>query len=218
MKKILFIACSLIALPLRSEHALVSREVFRDAARMAVVDAALEVEACILRVQDPSKGADLAQRVFVEGPYKQLPEEIRILIIWKLLDDLSYTWDAVPACVPTYNARVRFTSGNRVVAADFCFGCSLIRILEGGEVVGGGYFAPGSDWVFQALAVEFPRDRVIRDLKKRREEEAKLRLEIEMAKAREARRKTANQALQPPMLVTPRADARVAPSTGVADL
>src|SRR5688500_6215053 len=122
MKAALLIACFIVTLPLRSEQALVTREVFRDAARVADVDAASKIEACILSVKDPSNGSDLSRRTFVEGSYKVLPEEIRTLIVWKLLDDRSYTWDAVPACVPTYNARVRFTSSHRVLAVDFCFG------------------------------------------------------------------------------------------------
>ena len=187
----------LFALSLRSELTSVSSDVFHGAGRLGVVDAATKVEACILSINDPSKGADLRQRTFVEGPYKILPEEIRTLITWKLLDHRSYTWDAVPACIPTYNARVRFTSGNRVVTVDFCFGCSIIRVLEDGKTVGGGFFEPGSDWVFQALVTEFPRDRVIRDLKKKREEQAVVRLQIEMAKARDARKEKANQSPEP---------------------
>ena len=65
-----------------------------------------------------------------------LPEEVRTLVIWKLLDDRSYTWDSFPACMPIYNARVRFTSGARIIDVDFCFSCSLIRVLEHGAVVG----------------------------------------------------------------------------------
>jgi hypothetical protein len=193
MKTVLLITCFLVALSVRSEQALVTREVFHDTARMGVIDAASKVEACILSVKDPSNGSDLHRRTFVEGRYKMLPEEIRTLIIWKLLDERSYTWDAVPACVPTYNARVRFTCGDRVIAVDFCFGCSLIRILEDGEAVGGGYFDPGSDWVFQALATSFPRDPVIRDLKQKREERTLVRFQIEMAKARDARKERSNR-------------------------
>jgi hypothetical protein len=197
MKTVILVACAFVAISLRAEHTLVSQEVFREDARLAVIDTATKVEACILGVQDPSRGADLNRRTFVEGRYKPLPEEIRTLIIWKLLDDRSYTWDSVPACIPTYNARVRFTAAGRTVDVDFCFGCSQVRVLERGSVVGGGYFEPGSDWVFRALATQFPKDPVIRQVKKEREGREVNRLAIEMAKAREARKERANQAPEP---------------------
>lgn len=192
MKTALLVFWLVTALSMRAEHTMVSREVFRDNGRVSVVDTATKVEACILSVDDPSKGKDLKRRAFVEGRYKTLPEEVRTLVVWKLLDDRSYTWDSIPACVPTYNARVRFTSGARVVDVDFCFGCSQIRILEGGVLVGEGYFSPGSDWVFRVLATQFPEDTVIRQVKKRREETEAVRLQIEMAKARDARKVEAN--------------------------
>lgn len=192
MKIILLMLCSVAVLSLQAEHTMASREIFRDDGRLSVVESATKVEACILSVKDPSKGKDLRQRVFIEGKYKTLPEEIRTLVVWKLLDDHSYTWDSVPACMPTYNARVRFTSGTRTVDVDFCFGCSQIRLLEGGVPIGGGYFSPGSDWVFRALATQFPTNPVILQVKTKREETEADQLQIEMAKARDARRESAH--------------------------
>ena len=204
MKTAIPIMCAILAAAVHAEPSVVSREVFRDETRTTVVDTATKIEACILNIEDPSKGADLGRRRFVEGRYKTLPEEVRALIVWKLLDQRSYTWDSVPACIPVYNARVRFVTGDRTVDVDFCFGCSQIRVLERGAVVGGGYFEPGSDWVFRALATQFPTDAVIHAVKERRDEAESNRLPIEMAKAQEARKaKASNQAPEPTATAIP---------------
>jgi hypothetical protein len=88
----------------RAEHILTKYEVFREDRVAAILDSASEIEACILRVKDPSNGKDLSKRTFVEGRYKALPKEVGDLILWKLLDEKSYTLDGVSGCVPTYNA------------------------------------------------------------------------------------------------------------------
>jgi hypothetical protein len=198
MKHSLWVALLACALSLRAGQNQEPDETFADSGWRAVVNRATKADACILRVVDPSRGTDWRKRAFVEGKYKTLPEEVRTLVIWKLLDKQSYIWDAVVACIPTYNARVRFTSEARVVDVDFCFKCSIIRVLENGEAVGGGLFDAGSDWVFQAIATQFPRDKVVRDLKKWRERMEQHRLAIEMAKARDARKKTSAAKPPPP--------------------
>lgn len=187
MKTVLAVIWVTIASSLFAGHERVSREVFHDEARWSVVNTASKVEACILRVEDPSHGQDLNQRVFVEKRYVALPENLRALVLWKLLDDRNYTWDAVPMCEPTYNARIRFTAGTRTVEVDFCFGCSQMRVRENGVPLGGAYFNPGSDWVFRGLATLFPKDPVIREVKKKREETEIVRLQEEMSQAKQAR-------------------------------
>jgi hypothetical protein len=186
------------ALSLQAGQNQESDETFANSGWRAVVNQSTKADACILRVIDPSRGKDLRKRTFVEGKYKTIPEEIRTLIVWKLLDKQSYTWDVIVSCIPTYNARVRFVSEARVVDVDFCFECSLIRVLENGKVVGGGLFEPGSDWVFQAIATQFPRDKVIRNLKKWREMMEQHRLAKEMAKAGDAGEKTSATKQAPP--------------------
>lgn len=189
MKALGLMALLSFALTTRADHTLVSKEVFLGDARLSVVDRATKVEACILRMEAPSNGQDLNQRTLVEGPYKTLPEEIRTFIAWKLLDDRSYAWNINVGCLPIYNARVRFTEGDRTVSIDFCFSCSITRVLEQGKEIGGGLFRFGNDWVFQAIATQFSDDPVILDLKRRRKMGEATELAIEIAKAREARSK-----------------------------
>lgn len=182
---LILILCSSVLL--HAERTNILREVFGDESRLAVVDTATQVEASILRVDDPSGGKDLNRRRYVEKGFKTLSNEVRTLIAWKLLDDRNYTWDAFPACITNYNARVRFIAGRRTVEINFCFSCAQMLVVENGVAVGGAYFEPGNDWVFRAIASEFPRDRVIRALTKDRALREIFRLQNEMARARASR-------------------------------
>jgi hypothetical protein len=190
MKALGLIALLCFALPIRADYTRVTEKVFLDAARFAVVDKATKVEACILHLEPSSNGQKLNEGTVIEGPYKTLPEEIKTLITWKLLDDQSYAWNLRPACLPIYNARVRFTEGDRTVTIDFCFSCKLTRVLEQGKQIGGGNFSFGNDWVFRAIATQFADNPVIVDLETRRRKREANELAIEMAKAREARSKS----------------------------
>jgi hypothetical protein len=186
---IILAACTL---SMRGAGGLVVDQVFRNSERFALVNQATSVEACILSLKNPLRDTHVDRRIYLESRYQPLPEDVQTLIVWKLLDEKNYTWDSAPACMPTYNARIRFTSGTRRLDVDFCFSCSLIRILEDGKAVGDGYFHPGSDWVFRALVTQFPRDPVIRQLKKDREAHQQHLLNVEMFKAREARQNAAD--------------------------
>lgn len=183
----------LACLSLQAEESRLSERVFAGSDRLAAVANATEVEVCILRVRDPSHGQNLNRRKFVEGTFQKLPPAAAALAIQKLIDERNYTWDAVPACIPTYNARLRFICGKRIVDVDFCFSCQVFLVHEAGLPLGGAYFTEGSDWIFQIVAEQFPRDPAVKKLWKERAARRQIRLQIEMAIALEQRKKAAKE-------------------------
>jgi hypothetical protein len=119
----------------------------------------------------------------------RLSDAFGALAIETLLDNSNYEWDLKLACVPEWNARLRFQTVARVVEVDFCFSCGIVQVREGGAIVGGGVLSRGSDRIFQMLAAEFPKSRVIRYHIERRKSDELGRLMIEADRALERRRK-----------------------------
>ena len=80
MKATLLVTALFATLQAQADQRMLTSEVFRNVTRVALVDAPSEVEACMMTVADPSDGADLRQRSFVEGQYRPLPVEVRTFI------------------------------------------------------------------------------------------------------------------------------------------
>jgi hypothetical protein len=105
------------------------------------------VSACILTLPDHNTVA--VKRLMLSGEAKyeagadvEVSPEIKEALKKTLLDDRIYRWNVATSCVPLFQARVRFYSGDHYLDADFCFRCSVIAFYVDGKFLGHGLWAP----------------------------------------------------------------------------
>jgi hypothetical protein len=154
------------------------------------------------------------------GKHVLLQPDVADLITWKLTTDENYAWNIAVDGEMVLHTRVSYYKGGHALSMDFNFSCDIVVFSYDGKEFSDALFQQGSDWVFRIVERTFPKDRVVQAIQRNKERLRSFRLDCEIVKATEAKKKReANQALVPtPASVTPAADAPVAPDAGAAHL
>lgn len=186
---LLFVSASLIAAaPGESRTA---ADLFRSAENVAIVTSAEKVDICMLYPAKLKDGDDARSRRYDSSAYRLASPAIAAFLRSKLVSDSSYRWsDDRKACMPIWNARLRFTHSGQTVTADLCFGCDMLKLSRDGLVLAVWDFDPASAELFDAVRIVFPKDRVVRDVGRRQDALARsreaMRMAIEAEKANKA--------------------------------
>jgi hypothetical protein len=161
---------------------------FQTEQNLQIVAAPERVEVCILYPKKPWFSRKHPTK-YREGRYATLSSTDAALVSNKLIDQKTYNWDSAKACMPTFNARLRFHRANQVVEADLCFDCDIIVFRKMGSPLGGEDIDSVSGELFEIVRFHFPHDRVVHLIIAVNEERKQNRLEIEEAIQCEAQRK-----------------------------
>ncbi|MGC4074176.1 MAG: hypothetical protein QM760_17015 [Nibricoccus sp.] len=175
---------------------------FRTPENLEIVTSPEWVEACILYPKKPWFSRKHPTK-YREGKYQKLSAEEAALLSSKLSDEKTYKWNSAKACMPTYNARVRFHHGSHVINADFCFGCDIVIFRKDGEPLNGEDFDNASSEIFEVIRTHFPKDSVVSSILAMQEERRKSRLQIEEAIRREKEKKAGRQPAASDLPATP---------------
>jgi hypothetical protein len=198
MKRILLLFAALVfASVMRASEAPTNVvDLFRSPENLAIVAQPERVEAYVLRPRQLWLTRDERKRRYKEGPTAVVPTDAAATLSTKLTADTTYVWDKAKACMPIWNARLKFYRGSHSISADFCFGCDMVAFFRNGQGFSGGNFDHGSDAIFEVIRSLFPQDAVVLEIvemKKRREEEQALIKRM----TEEEKKKKANQAPEP---------------------
>ena len=167
-------------------------QLFQTPGNLEIITSPEWVDVCILYPKKPwfSRKHPTNYR---EGKYEKLSLQEAALLSTKLNDEKTYDWSAAKACMPTYNARIRFHKADQVVAADFCFGCDIVIFRKNGKPFTGQNFDAASDDIFEVVHTHFPNNAVVTAVLEGKEADKKNRALIEELVRLEKEKKTKDQ-------------------------
>lgn len=142
MKKTLLIFALFSVVAHAAAAALNTRELFRTEENLAIVTQPERVEACILYAKNRwlNRG-----RKYKEGKYLPVAATDAVTLSTVFTAESTYRWDVRKACMPVWNARVKFYRGGQCISADLCFGCDILVLYRNGKGFSGASFDHGSE-------------------------------------------------------------------------
>lgn len=171
MKTFVFVLSAVVAVAANDARPRSVAELFRSSENIALVASPELVEAWILYPRPLSASEDARNRPYDESEHRPLSGEVARRLSSILTADSTYTWDSgAKACMPIWNARLKFRRGAHYVEADLCFGCDLVQLSRDGVVFAVRDFDHVSSELFGIIRSLFPKDRIVHQIESRQKE------------------------------------------------
>jgi hypothetical protein len=141
---VLFLAIGTIGLAEQTDpHPQSISGLLKSPAHLDLLKLPARVSACILTLPNHNTVAVKklmlsGEAKYEEGAYVEVSLEIQETLKKTLLDDQSYRWNVATGCIPLFQARVRFYSGDHYLDADLCLRCSIVAFSGNGKLLGYG--------------------------------------------------------------------------------
>ncbi|MCW5549813.1 MAG: hypothetical protein KIT44_12685 [Opitutaceae bacterium] len=145
------------------------KDIFGGAMNRELIKNAQNAIVCAMKVDWDATRKQGRGIMFPDGDTKLLPRDLLNQFTSLLLSPTTYPeLEEAKDCIPSYHIRVGFEHGAQSIEISFCFGCDILQVHRGTEVISEVDFDTGANALFAILYSVFPEDSTMRFLHERR--------------------------------------------------